>query len=583
MSSKRILTIFIAVLICICSMTVPVTVNATTPSSDFSYTVESGAITITKYTGTRNKDYVIDIPSTINGVSVAKIGNTAFQDCYWITVVSIPSSVKSIGEMAFEGCRSLTAVNLEEGLWSIGPAAFYGCENLVNITLPNSLNSIDRGAFSDCTSLSSITIPRYVTSLNSRAFKGCTSLTSLTIHPDNASYTAIDNVIYTKDMWMLVSYPESKTDWQYTIPEGVVSLAEYSFAGCTELVDVVLPDSLKYIGAGAFSGCTNLVNPILPENLTSIGNRAFYGCSNIGRIEIPDSIETIDTEAFYNCNNLKKIFLPTHTIQLGDYPFPTVLDQQKYYRYKDTVTGVVVPADVKDATLTVTEITDTAVIAGYNENLTDEEVLKAYELTLTKNGEEADVWYPYVRIPTDVTDATVYVISEDGTLSKKDTEYKNGYAEIRVSELSAVILAGNVEFPTDEPTNPEESTAPEEPDTSVPDTSVDPTEPDTSLPDTTDTTESSTATDNSDTPEESTATDNSENPEESTAPDSDYSIGDVNLDNKVNVKDATLIQKHLASLVTLEGIVLDLADYDKDTKITIKDATAIQKFIAGIL
>ncbi|MBQ4568864.1 MAG: leucine-rich repeat protein [Ruminococcus sp.] len=58
--------------------------------------------------------------------------------------------------------------------------------------------------------------------------------------------------------------------------------------------------------------------------------------------------------------------------------------------------------------------------------------------------------------------------------------------------------------------------------------------------------------------------------------------GDVNTDGVVNVKDATTIQKHLASLITLESNALNVADYDADSKVTIKDATAIQKHIAGI-
>lgn len=558
-TTKRILVTIMALLMLIGSSAMPASVGAAATADGFSYTIENGTVTITDYIGERGKYFVINIPSSINGVTVAKIGEAAFQDCYWITSVSIPASVKSIGEKAFNNCRSLVTVILEEGLWSIGPSAFYGCENLVNITLPDSLDSIDRGAFSDCTSLSNITIPRYVTSLNSRAFKGCTSLKNLSIHPQNASYTAIDNVIYTKDMWMLVSYPEAKDDWQYVIPDGVVSLAEYAFAGCTELVDVIFPDSLKYINTGAFSSCSNLVNPILSEKLDYIGNRAFYGCSGINEIEIPDSVTSIDTEAFYRCNNLRKIFLPTHTIQYGSTPFEYILDQQTFYRYTDAETGVVVPADVKDAELTVTEITDAEIIASYDEALADKAVLKAYEIKLTKNSSDADVRYPYVRIPTEVQDATGYALTAEGILSEKDTVHKNGYAQFRVNDLGVVVLAGDTEIPTEPTTVPDASTEPTEPTSSVPETSVDPTEPGTTAPGT------------------------STVPDASTAPGNDYSLGDVNLDNNVNVKDATAIQKHIASLIVLEDIALDLADYDRDTKITVKDATAIQKFIAGIL
>ncbi len=59
-------------------------------------------------------------------------------------------------------------------------------------------------------------------------------------------------------------------------------------------------------------------------------------------------------------------------------------------------------------------------------------------------------------------------------------------------------------------------------------------------------------------------------------------LGDADLSLKVNVKDATLIQKHAASLVTLEGIALQCADATKDTKVNVLDATAVQKHVAGI-
>ena len=62
-----------------------------------------------------------------------------------------------------------------------------------------------------------------------------------------------------------------------------------------------------------------------------------------------------------------------------------------------------------------------------------------------------------------------------------------------------------------------------------------------------------------------------------------YDIGDVTLDGTVNVKDATAIQKHVASLITLSEDALAVADYNNDSSINVKDATTIQKFIAGLI
>ena len=58
--------------------------------------------------------------------------------------------------------------------------------------------------------------------------------------------------------------------------------------------------------------------------------------------------------------------------------------------------------------------------------------------------------------------------------------------------------------------------------------------------------------------------------------------GDVNEDDKVNVRDATAIQKHLANIITLSSVGVALADANGDGKLNIKDATEVQKFIAGL-
>ncbi len=61
----------------------------------------------------------------------------------------------------------------------------------------------------------------------------------------------------------------------------------------------------------------------------------------------------------------------------------------------------------------------------------------------------------------------------------------------------------------------------------------------------------------------------------------DIILGDANLDGKVNVKDATLIQKALAKLASLEGDGFTAADVNGDEKLSIQDATNIQKFAAN--
>lgn len=58
--------------------------------------------------------------------------------------------------------------------------------------------------------------------------------------------------------------------------------------------------------------------------------------------------------------------------------------------------------------------------------------------------------------------------------------------------------------------------------------------------------------------------------------------GDVDGDNRITVKDATTIQKHVAKLETIPDNRQPLADVIADNNINIKDATAIQKYVAKL-
>ena len=59
--------------------------------------------------------------------------------------------------------------------------------------------------------------------------------------------------------------------------------------------------------------------------------------------------------------------------------------------------------------------------------------------------------------------------------------------------------------------------------------------------------------------------------------------GDVTLDGKLDITDATMIQKYCASIVTFSSAQKNLADIDKNGVIDISDATYIQKILAGLI
>lgn len=73
---------------------------------------------------------------------------------------------------------------------------------------------------------------------------------------------------------------------------------------------------------------------------------------------------------------------------------------------------------------------------------------------------------------------------------------------------------------------------------------------------------------------------------ENTVPTSEpvvYLYGDADLNGKINVKDATTIQKYAAKMLDLDETAMIQADVTGDGKVNVKDATSIQKLIAKLI
>lgn len=85
------------------------------------------------------------------------------------------------------------------------------------------------------------------------------------------------------------------------------STGDGTFAGCTGLTKVIIPDSVTAIGISAFGSCKNLTSITIPNSVISIGNGAFASCSNLASITIPNSVTSIDDGAFFSCSSLTSI------------------------------------------------------------------------------------------------------------------------------------------------------------------------------------------------------------------------------------------------------------------------------------
>ena len=80
---------------------------------------------------------------------------------------------------------------------------------------------------------------------------------------------------------------------------GLSEIGDYAFQYCTELQNVVLPNTIERIGECAFYNCKKLCDIIFPETLEVIERDVFFFCESIKTIRIPKNVSYIHHHAFY--------------------------------------------------------------------------------------------------------------------------------------------------------------------------------------------------------------------------------------------------------------------------------------------
>lgn len=230
--------------------------------------------------------------------SVKSIGEQAFSRCTELTTIQIPKTVTSIEPDTFRGCTGLITIGIPEGVARIGQGAFYGCIELTAVHIPEGVKSIENFMFSGCTKLKQINIPKGVTSIKTLAFYGCAELTTIRIPEkitqigggafnrvkkitsNNQRFIVLqEQFLIDTNRNVLISY-FGKTS-NPVIPEGIIGIGRFAFNGCTELITIYLPKTIKSIEEGAFAGCTELRLIRIPERVTHIGWNAFARCRRL--------------------------------------------------------------------------------------------------------------------------------------------------------------------------------------------------------------------------------------------------------------------------------------------------------------
>jgi len=101
---------------------------------------------------------------------------------------------------------------------------------------------------------------------------------------------------------------EPDKDGSVVIPDGTEAITPGAFNDCDALKKIVIPASVKYIGAFAFHSAVNLKKVVFREgsNLEEIVGVAFTGCVSLKKFDFPKSLKKIGAQAFRD-SGLQKV------------------------------------------------------------------------------------------------------------------------------------------------------------------------------------------------------------------------------------------------------------------------------------
>lgn len=360
------------------ALAVPLVASNAAGSSLVAYAAETvGMFTVDTYddgtaaikTFTNTTETSVQIPSEIEvggeNYTVTKIADGAFRNKAKLEKVIIPETVTSIGANAFYGCSKLSSVNLPAELTELGANAFYNCKLLQNITIPDTLTVIKNGTFFGC-GFKEITIPKSIRTIEANAFANCASLVTVNVpdYTEEGNYININGTAFkncanldfayfqfdiitennnasikgiigrstslvlpdTIDGYKVVTiskgaFKNNKDLQSVIIPEGIRTMGEEVFSGCTTLTHVELPTTLSRISKNAFANCTALQVAPFSNEIVAIDEGAFSKCTRLTDVQFPDSLNIIGKEAFLGCTQLETINMPNSVTSIGENSF----------------------------------------------------------------------------------------------------------------------------------------------------------------------------------------------------------------------------------------------------------------------
>lgn len=203
-----------------------------------------------------------------------------------ITEIEIAAGITAIGAHAFEGYEKISKIELPDSVTELGEYAFNHCSGVTSVRLSNNLTEIKATALSDLGTTSnvvgsvanpiSITLPDSLLYIRGRAFSlsnGSGLKGDLTI-PDNVQSIGEDAFVNNHGL-----------TGNLTIGKSVKEIGGGAFSSCNFTGKLSVPGSVTKIGEKAFMS-NKFTSIQIANGVTSIGEYAFSGCTSVHSIDL---------------------------------------------------------------------------------------------------------------------------------------------------------------------------------------------------------------------------------------------------------------------------------------------------------
>lgn len=162
--------------------------------------------------------------------------------------------------------------------------------------------------YASADAISRIVVKEGVTSIGNLAFYGCSKATGVSLAP---TVTSIGSR----------AFKNCSSIAYIGFPAGLTSIGEAAFESCERLNGIMLPSGLQSVGNYAFSRCIRLTHITIPASVTKLGMVTFAYCKNLTQAVILCPMTKLPDWTFYGCTALSSVSIPETVTEIGDKAF----------------------------------------------------------------------------------------------------------------------------------------------------------------------------------------------------------------------------------------------------------------------